>query len=216
MLHRLGILKYDGQNWSSITLEGQEFTRYVGRVALDTLGNIWFALTGVVSWDISNDFQVFQYGGLYKFNGSTYETFGSNTALSSTDVRKILFDASGNAYFATYGGGLSILKNAVTEIATGLNNKLRDAIVYKFQLNQNYPNPFNPKTNITFSIPRQGRVQLVVYNLLGKKMFTLIDEVLPAGNHHVEFGATYLPSGVYVYQLKANHQVATRKILLIK
>lgn len=85
-----------------------------------------------------------------------------------------------------------------------------------FSLSQNYPNPFNPSTNINFSIPNSGRVELVVYNVLGQKVHTLVDGSLNAGPHSIQFDASGLTSGVYFYRLTDGANVATQKMLLMK
>ncbi len=85
-----------------------------------------------------------------------------------------------------------------------------------FALEQNYPNPFNPVTRISFSIPQTGFVNLSVYNVLGEKVVTLINEIKSAGNHAVDFDASELTSGVYVYRLQAGSSVSIKKMTLIK
>jgi hypothetical protein len=85
----------------------------------------------------------------------------------------------------------------------------------KFALEQNYPNPFNPSTVITYSIPTQSLVTLAVYDILGREIATLLDSRQLPGQHSVLFDARDIASGVYFYQLKANGEVATRKMLSI-
>lgn len=85
-----------------------------------------------------------------------------------------------------------------------------------FALDQNYPNPFNPQTTIPFQISRTCRVQLVIYNILGQKVQTLIDRVLEPGRHTVVFNGRNLASGIYWARLKAEGQVKTKKMILIK
>ncbi len=86
----------------------------------------------------------------------------------------------------------------------------------EFSLDQNYPNPFNPSTNINFSIPNAGKVELTVFNVLGQKVHTLIDGSLNAGPHSVSFDASGLTSGVYFYRLVNGSNIATQKMLLMK
>lgn len=81
---------------------------------------------------------------------------------------------------------------------------------------QNYPNPFNPMTTIDYSLPKDSHVTLAVYNVLGKKVATLVDMAKPAGAHSVQFNASDLPSGAYFYTLTTNAQTLTRKMLLVK
>ncbi len=86
----------------------------------------------------------------------------------------------------------------------------------QFALYQNYPNPFNAATSISFSIPRRQKVTLSIYNMLGQKMVTLVDEILPAGFHSVRWKAEGMPSGFYFYQIKAGDYQATRKMILLR
>ncbi len=83
-------------------------------------------------------------------------------------------------------------------------------------LYQNYPNPFNPSTQINFSVPKAGKIQLTVYNTLGQKVATLAEGVVTAGHHTVNFNAGNLASGVYFYRLNAGSYVSTMKMMLIK
>lgn len=84
-------------------------------------------------------------------------------------------------------------------------------------LRQNFPNPFNPSTTIVYSLPREERVTLEVYNLIGQRVATLVeDEVLEAGSHEATFSAADLPSGVYLYTLTAGKEIHTRKLTLLK
>ena len=75
-------------------------------------------------------------------------------------------------------------------------------IPVSFKLDQNYPNPFNPSTRITFSLPKPGHVVLKVFNTLGQTVEILLDKKMSAGSHDVEFNASGLPSGVYLYRLQ--------------
>lgn len=102
-----------------------------------------------------------------------------------------------------------------TNQITSVNNR-QATVPNEFALHQNYPNPFNAATSISFSLPARLKVTLAVYNMLGQKVATLVDAVLPAGNHSVRLEAETMPSGFYFYQIKAGDYVATRKMVLLK
>jgi len=88
--------------------------------------------------------------------------------------------------------------------------------VNTIELAQNYPNPFNPTTNIKFQIGNDGFVSLIVYNSLGEKVKTLVDEFKSAGSYQITFNAIDLPSGIYVYNLKAGNYIQSKKMILLK
>ena len=87
---------------------------------------------------------------------------------------------------------------------------------HSVELFQNYPNPFNAQTTIRFELPRRVYVEVSVYDLLGKKLATLVSEEKDAGSYSVSWRAETYSSGIYVYQLRAGAGTLTRKLLLIK
>ena len=86
----------------------------------------------------------------------------------------------------------------------------------KYSLEQNYPNPFNPSTTIRFSVPKEVPVNLSVYNILGEKVKELKNEVMKPGYYEIEFDATSVASGVYLYRIKAGDFVQTKKMILLR
>ena len=84
-----------------------------------------------------------------------------------------------------------------------------------YELHQNYPNPFNPSTKI-ISFPQSSNVIIKVFDILGNKIETLINEEKPLGTYELTWTASTLPSGVYFYQLRAGAFVETKKMLLLK
>lgn len=85
-----------------------------------------------------------------------------------------------------------------------------------FALEQNYPNPFNPSTMIKYSIPQDGFVNLFIYNLLGEKVATLVNNIQKAGRYEVNFDAGSFASGVYFYSIEAGSYKSVKKMLLMK
>jgi len=86
----------------------------------------------------------------------------------------------------------------------------------KFELSQNYPNPFNPATTIRFNLPGAGNVKLTLFNILGQEIRTLVNEFKESGVHTINFNASELNSGMYIYKIEAGTFVQTRKMTLIK
>ncbi len=102
----------------------------------------------------------------------------------------------------------------------GLVNAIDDeGIVHvptKMQLHQNYPNPFNPQTTIGFNLPVAGQVSLTVYNTIGQKIVTLVDQQMKAGQHSVTWNASSVSSGIYFYKIQMDNRVQVRKMVLLK
>ncbi len=97
---------------------------------------------------------------------------------------------------------------------TGVHEK---PLPTEFSINQNYPNPFNPTTKIEYAVPKQSQVRIEVYNLLGQRVTTLVNDVKSAGYHTVEFNATGISSGLYFYRMTtAGTQTFLKKMILTK
>ncbi len=104
------------------------------------------------------------------------------------------------------------------EVPVVVSVKDEESFPTKFVLEQNYPNPFNPSTTISYSVPAslQQNITLKVYDVLGRKVATLVNEQQPAGNYSVTFNATNLTSGIYFYKLQSGNFVENKKMILIK
>lgn len=120
----------------------------------------------------------------------------------------------------TTGWGWSIDNLVIQGIHVGVENEV--ILPKKFELSQNYPNPFNPSTKINFSLPTESKVKLLVYNTLGELITTLVDETKSAGVHQLEWNASNLASGVYLYRINtesvkdAEQFNAVKKMVLLK
>jgi len=91
-----------------------------------------------------------------------------------------------------------------------------EEVPVSFELYQNYPNPFNPTTSIKFALPKESQVKLSVYTILGQEVATLVNSVMSAGYHTVNFDASNLPSGMYIYKIDAGSFSQIKKMLLMK
>lgn len=87
---------------------------------------------------------------------------------------------------------------------------------YQFKLNKNYPNPFNPTTTIKYQLPKTSKVILTVYNTLGQKVKTLVNQSQKAGNHSILFNASGLASGLYFYKLQSDRFMEIHKMILLQ
>ena len=92
----------------------------------------------------------------------------------------------------------------------------KDKIVSDFKLYQNYPNPFNPATTIKYQIPELSFVTLKVYDIIGNKIATLVNEEKSTGTYEVKFNLVGLPSGIYFYQLLAGKFIDAKKMIILK
>lgn len=97
--------------------------------------------------------------------------------------------------------------------SVGLNS---DIIPNQFKLEQNYPNPFNPTTQINFSLPEHSNVELSIYNMLGEKVATLLNENLQAGNYSTNWNAENISSGNYIYRISSGNYVESKMMTLLK
>lgn len=91
-----------------------------------------------------------------------------------------------------------------------------DIIANNFTLEQNYPNPFNPSTTINYTLAERSAVSLKVYDVLGNEVANLVNATQEAGKHNVEFNASNLSSGLYIYTLNAGNFISSKKMMLLK
>ncbi|MBV6478388.1 MAG: hypothetical protein HGGPFJEG_01142 [Ignavibacteria bacterium] len=135
-------------------------------------------------------------------NGTTNEThnytFSDRVTTGNYNYRLKQVDFNGNfEYF-----------NLSSEVNVGIPDK--------FDMSQNYPNPFNPSTKINYDIPVDGKVTIALYDISGREIAKLVNEVKPAGYYTVQFNASNLSSGMYFYRISAGDFVSTKKMVLIK
>jgi len=95
-------------------------------------------------------------------------------------------------------------------------NSISNQVPGEFSLEQNYPNPFNPSTSIRFGIPKQNHVKLIVYDILGREVKTLVNELRKPGIYEAVFDGTNFASGVYFYRIEAGDYTNVKKMVLIK
>jgi len=146
-------------------------------------------------------------------NGNTLIGWGS-TNPTLTEVRP---DGS-KALVMTFNTGIFSYRAFKYELGSGLVgiNPVSSEIPDRFELDQNYPNPFNPETNITFRIAAKSPVKLIVFDILGRIVQTLVDKQLTPGSYQMNFSGSNLTSGLYFFRLETDALTETKKMILIK
>ena len=202
------IARWDGHSWSAV---GNGFTGQVYTLA--SYNNELYA-------GGYNLLQIFLTTPPYTisrhimcWDGSKWDTLSSGT---DGPVYWLLADSSGlmvGGSFAT-AGGISANNFAVYSTVTAVNSAY--GVPRAFSLTQNYPNPFNPTTTIRYQLPARTRVELKVYDIIGRCVATLADGLQAAGLHEVKFDGSGLASGVYLYRLTTPDYIRDRKMLLLK
>lgn len=158
-----------------------------------------------------------------------WSTFSSGYAASTSatgNVRSVL----GQTFVGSVSNSNTMLDNGFLAapwvrggVTTGVDERLPTSLPRAFRLEQNFPNPFNPSTMIRYEIRDAGFVNLTVYDVIGRNVATIVNELLPAGTHERLWDASNLPSGVYFYRLQASSTtdphgsfVDIKKMLLIR
>ncbi len=145
----------------------------------------------------------------------------ANTLFDKAVYNSEIWLADGIGEYYEYSSENGVLRSLVSCVINGdtLFTSVRDnktAALNSFKLFQNYPNPFNPVTNINYNIPERGKVVINVYDILGRKVAGLVNEVQSAGFHSVSFDAGNLPSGIYIYRIVAGRYADSKKLVLLK
>ena len=172
----------------------------------------WGAVGGATSYYIevatTADFEVVVYGA----NVTTTSAITIPLQYKSTFFWRVR--ATNGVILSPWSSSRSFA--TVDWVATAVDS--RDAVPLEFRLEQNYPNPFNPTTTINYNVARQSRVKLVVYNMLGREVATLVDGVKSVGNYSysVRFDAANLGTGTYIYRMSVGDKVFTKKMILLK
>ena len=129
--------------------------------------------------------------------------FGRDLVFTDDEHGWLLCD--GKLFHTSNNGGF------ISSVAVNKNH-----ITSGYSLEQNFPNPFNPSTTIRYSIPKYSLINLTVYDLLGRKVQTLVDGYKSAGKYQTNFNAEKLSSGVYIFLLKTGEFKGSKKLILLK
>lgn len=136
----------------------------------------------------------------------TFEPGTSMGVLTGSDLCVNIINGAG----LLYGGGTICGGLVSVEPVSGAE------IPAEFSLMQNFPNPFNPKTNVKIRMPKSEHAKLVIFDITGKEIAILVDEILNAGVYSVDFDATHLASGTYFYRMTAGEFTDVKKMILVK
>lgn len=142
-------------------------------------------------------------------NGTSWNAL--NSGLTNFNVHSLA--VVGTDLFAGTDDG--VWTRPLSEMITGVRSQEQE-IPSQCALEQNYPNPFNPTTVISYQLPMASRVNLTVYDVLGREVAMLMDQRQSVGTYSITFDAGSLPSGVYFYRLQAGAFTETKKLMLLK
>jgi hypothetical protein len=196
-----GVLANDSCIIETSTNNGSTWTRLIGMGASQTISS------GTNSTPIMTTV-----GGPFTgaFTPTAANQWATKVFAMPVGTNKVRFVAKSD-----FGNNLYI-DDITSGLITGINNSPVTLTPQKFELAQNYPNPFNPVTKINFSVPKQSFVSLKIYDLLGKEVSQLVNEVKTPGVYSIDFNALNLSSGAYFYKLEAGEFSDIKRMMLIK
>ena len=147
---------------------------------------------------------------------TAFKIFVKDTSYSSADSAYIYVCA----YYGSgivHGNSMLYVDNlSFDDLITSVSKDQTDEIPSKYELSQNYPNPFNPSTVISYQVANLGEVSLKVFDLLGREIATLVNEVKAAGSYSKQWNAATMSSGIYFYRLQAGSYTQTKKLILLR
>jgi hypothetical protein len=188
----INLMERVNNSWTALPFPGNGISAF----AVDTSGTIYLALTTSANRYIYSS----------PDKGQTWTHIIGFDDVPLNSMRSF----EGITYVLTDGLGIY----AIEKGANGINDPVN--VAASFQLYQNYPNPFNPSTTIKYSINEKGYVKLAVYDLLGREISDLVNEVKTPGEYSIRFNGGSFSSGVYFYKLTVNNNSLVKKLLLLK
>jgi len=190
-------LKYDPDQLSFLKYSSDLHGEPTTSIRDDAIHFIWEDINHVVNTSDRKPIVVYHFEILDDLSDET------EIEIYHTEV----VNASGQSY------NVAITNGRVTRSGSSAKNVV---LPDEYRLDQNRPNPFNPATEINFGLPKTGHVELIIYNITGQKVITLIDKQLNAGFHKAIWDADQAASGVYLYRIKAGDFIDTKKMVLLK
>ncbi|KAA3614188.1 MAG: T9SS C-terminal target domain-containing protein [Calditrichaeota bacterium] len=212
-----GIIKFNDSSWTLYDTTGirsRTVDSNVQALSFDKFGNKWFSTS---------------IDGLTKFDGTKWIKIDtSNSAIPSNLTKPTIIDSDNNLWVGFHFNnnigynGVSLAKydgeswESISTI-TSLKENQKKQGVRNLELNQNYPNPFNPTTTISYQLKTKSNVHIAIYDISGKEIKTLVNQRQKAGQHSVDFDASGLSSGIYIYKLSTSSGfVQSRKMVILK
>lgn len=237
-----GIARFDNINWTVYKTTNSGIpSNFTEGIAIDSNKNIWVSTFqgGIAKfnyynniWTVYNIFNsglpsnntyriivdkkqavwIGTTGGIAKFYITYWVVYRTdNSVLPSNTISAVYCDKYNNIWVGTWGGLATYYSNGLINV----NNY--SSSVEDFELLQNYPNPFNNSSKIKFTVYKSADIKINVFNILGKKIETLVDKVLQNGVYDVLINGNKYSSGIYFYSMFAdNKKIDTKKFLLIK
>jgi ligand-binding sensor domain-containing protein len=190
----------DGAHW--LPSNGDFGTSQVIRLAINANGHV-FAVVNSASPPYAGL-------GVYRSTDDGASWAAVNSGLTSLNVTSLAVTPKGTAFAVTDSGLFRSVQST-----TAVREFSADAPA-SFSLGQNYPNPFNPSTVVSYRLPVVSNVKLAIYDLLGREVAVLVDEIKKAGTYEVRFDGSHLASGVYFYRIQAEGFTKARRLLLLK
>lgn len=153
---------------------------------------------------------------------SGYANWANTTLVNALDPNETTtVQADGRVYVTAPARGYKIWVKQSEYISLAKTLEFEESVLEEemplsFSVSPNFPNPFNPETTLSFFIPGDGKVAINIYNSLGQKIDTLLDEIINKGDHKIKWNATKYSSGAYYYQIIWNNKIKTGSMLLVK
>ena len=236
-----GLISYDNNSWKLYNTNNSELPdNQITDLYQDITNNIWISTQyGLAQFD-KNNWNVYNTSnsglpdnwitccivdnqnviligtfsdGFVEFDGENWEVYTQNNSpLLSNYIRDLEEDFNGNIWIGLDDAGISIYnRNGISSVLPETNS-----IPFSYKLLQNYPNPFNPTTTIKYNLPDDSQVQIKVFDILGRQVVDLVNEAKVAGVYEINFDASSLASGIYLYRIQAGSFVDTKKMILLK
>jgi len=206
-----GLARFDGSDWQVYNTSNSDIpSNTINCITIDESDNKWIG-----TWE-----------GLAKFDDTNWQVYNTlNSGLPNNSVICVATDIYNNIWIGTggyngYGGGLVVF-NESGIVSVEENTTDQVILPNEYLLSQNYPNPFNPSTTIKYQIPSNAKgetatVKLIVYDILGREVATLVHQQQKAGYYEVNWDAGINSSGIYFYKLNAGSFVETKKMILLR